>query len=125
MRLTFNRTFFIVLTDTITNLKTKNMNPIIRNILAVLAGIFIGSSVNMGLIMLSGHVIPPPVGVNPENLESLKANIHLFEPKHFLFPFLAHALGTFVGAVIAALIAVILPEMARTLSLVVGKNSPF
>jgi hypothetical protein len=31
--------------------------------------------------------------------------MHLFEPKHFIFPFLAHALGTFVGAVIATLIA--------------------
>ncbi|WP_317129919.1 hypothetical protein [Psychroflexus aestuariivivens] len=29
----------------------------------------------------------------------------LFETKHFLFPFLAHALGTFVGAFIAALVA--------------------
>ena len=31
--------------------------------------------------------------------------MHLFQPKHFLFPFLAHALGTFVGALLTALIA--------------------
>ena len=31
--------------------------------------------------------------------------MHLFEPKHFLFPFLAHALGTFAGAWLAAFIA--------------------
>jgi len=31
--------------------------------------------------------------------------MHLFEPKHFIFPFLAHALGTFVGAFVAAMIA--------------------
>jgi len=31
--------------------------------------------------------------------------MHLFEPKHFIFPFLAHASGTFIGAIIAAIIA--------------------
>lgn len=31
--------------------------------------------------------------------------MHLFEPKHFVFPFLAHALGTFTGAFMTALIA--------------------
>lgn len=81
------------------------MNPIIKNILAVFAGIFIGSAVNMGLIMLSPSIIPLPEGVNPADAESLKANIHLFESKHFVMPFLAHALGTLVGALIAALIA--------------------
>jgi hypothetical protein len=31
--------------------------------------------------------------------------MHLFEPRHFLFPFLAHALGTLVGSVVAFLVA--------------------
>jgi hypothetical protein len=31
--------------------------------------------------------------------------MHLFEPKHFLFPFLAHALGTLTGALLAFLVA--------------------
>lgn len=31
--------------------------------------------------------------------------MHLFEPRHFLFPFLAHAIGTLAGAVVAGLIA--------------------
>ena len=78
---------------------------IARGILAILLGLLIGSGVNMGIIMLSGSVIPPPEGVNPMDVESLKANIHLFGPEHFILPFLAHALGTFVGALIAALIA--------------------
>ena len=81
------------------------MNPILRNILAVLAGIVGGSAVNMGLIMVSGSIIPPPEGVDPASMESLKASMHLFEAKHFIFPFLAHALGTFAGAFLAALIA--------------------
>jgi hypothetical protein len=31
--------------------------------------------------------------------------MHLFGPQHFLFPFLAHALGTLVGALVAGLLA--------------------
>lgn len=79
--------------------------PILRNILAVIVGFVVGSIVNMGLILLSPHVIPPPAGVDVSNVESMRASIHLFEPKHFLFPFLAHALGTAVGALVAYLVA--------------------
>lgn len=82
------------------------MNSILRNTLAVIAGILVGSAVNMGIIMISGSLIPPPEGVNPADMESLKESMHLFEAKHFLMPFLAHALGTLVGAMVAALIAV-------------------
>ena len=81
------------------------MHPIIRNILAAIAGIVVGSAVNMGLITISGSIIPLPEGVDPSNMESLKASMHLFEAQHFIFPFLAHALGTFAGAFLAALIA--------------------
>ncbi len=81
------------------------MNPILRNILAVIAGFLVGSIVNMGIITLSGSIIPPPEGVDPTDMESLKASFHLFEPRHFIFPFLAHALGTLVGAFTAASIA--------------------
>ncbi|MCB0566755.1 MAG: hypothetical protein KDD01_20495 [Phaeodactylibacter sp.] len=81
------------------------MNPILKNILAVVAGLVLGSVVNMGLIMLSSSVIPPPDGVDVTNMESLKSSMHLFEPKHFIFPFLAHALGTLAGAFTAARIA--------------------
>ena len=82
------------------------MNKIVRNILAVVAGAVVGSVVNMGIIMLSGFIIPPPEGVDNTTIEGLKAGIHLFQPKHFLFPFLAHALGTFAGALLTAFIAV-------------------
>ncbi|RYD98967.1 MAG: hypothetical protein EOP54_05825 [Sphingobacteriales bacterium] len=81
------------------------MHPIIRNILAVLAGVLLGSLVNGGLIGLSGHIIPSPEGVDMTTEAGLKTGIHLFEPKHFIFPFLAHALGTFTGALTTVLIA--------------------
>ncbi len=81
------------------------MNPILKNILAIIAGAVIGSLVNMGIIMMSSSVIPPPGGADVTTLEGLKSSMHLFEPKHFIMPFLAHALGTFVGAFVAATIA--------------------
>lgn len=81
------------------------MHPILRNILAVIAGIVVGSLVNMGLINISSSVIPLPEGVDMSTPEGLKAGIHLFEPKHFIFPFLAHALGTLTGAFVAAKLA--------------------
>ena len=59
----------------------------------------------MGIITISGNIIPPPEGADVSTMEGLKASIHLFQPKHFIFPFLAHALGTFVGALAAAFIA--------------------
>lgn len=81
------------------------MNPIIKNLLAVVAGIILGSVVNMGIIMISGSIIPPPDGADVTTTEGLKASMHLFEPKHFILPFLAHSFGTFAGAFLAALIA--------------------
>ena len=81
------------------------MNPIIRNILAVLVGLFIGGLVNLGIIIISPSLVPLPPGVDPNDLESIKSNIHLYEAKHFLMPFVAHALGTLVGAFIAVKLA--------------------
>lgn len=78
----------------------------IRNILAIIAGLVIGSVVNMSLIMVSGKIIPVPEGVDSTTSEGLASGIHLFEPKHFLFPFLAHALGTLIGAYISTKLSV-------------------
>jgi len=80
------------------------MNTILRSVIAVVVGVIAGSALNMGLIMISGSVIAPPEGVITTTTEGLKESLHLFEPKHFLMPFLAHALGTLFGALIAALI---------------------
>jgi hypothetical protein len=43
--------------------------------------------------------------VDVNSTESMKAGIHLFEPRHFIMPFLAHAVGTLAGALAAYLIA--------------------
>lgn len=81
------------------------MNTIIRNVIAVIAGFTIGSIVNMTLVTVGPTLIPPPPGVDVTNTESLAMSAHLLEPRHFLMPFLAHALGTLVGALAAFLIA--------------------
>jgi hypothetical protein len=81
------------------------MPKLLRNVLAIVAGLVIGSIVNMAIITLSASVIPPPAGVNVTDAKSLRESIHLFEPKHFVMPFLAHALGTLAGALVAYLIA--------------------
>ena len=81
------------------------MPNIVRNVIAVIVGLVIGGIVNMALVTISPSLIPPPAGVDVTNVESLSKAIHLFEPRHFVMPFLAHALGTLVGALVAYLIA--------------------
>ena len=93
------------------------MSPILRNILAVVAGVITGSVVNMLLISVSSLIIPPPEGIDTSTMEGLKAALPLFGPEHFLMPFLAHALGTLVGAFITAWIAV---RIKLILSLAIG-----
>lgn len=81
------------------------MHPVLQNILAVIIGIIVGSAINMGIVMGGSSLIPPPDGVNAADMESLKMNMHLFKPYHFITPWLAHALGTLAGAFVAARIA--------------------
>ena len=78
------------------------MHPILKNVLAIVAGLVIGAVVNMSIVMLSGSIIPPPEGADVTTTEGLRASIHLFKPINFLIPFLAHAIGTLVGAFVAA-----------------------
>ena len=78
----------------------------LRIALAVLAGLVVGSVVNMAIVKLGPMVIPPPPGADMSSAEGLKAAMPLLEPKHFIPPFLAHALGTFFGALTGVRIAV-------------------
>ncbi|MEM7097688.1 MAG: hypothetical protein AAF541_05460 [Pseudomonadota bacterium] len=77
----------------------------LRTIIAVVLGLIVGSMVNMGLITIGAGIVPAPDGMDVSNPESVAALGHLFEPRHFVFPFLAHALGTLSGALTAYLIA--------------------
>jgi hypothetical protein len=81
------------------------MPNLLRNAIAIIAGIAIGGGVNMALITLGPSLIAPPAGVDVSSAESMAKAMHLFEPRHFIMPFLAHAVGTFAGALAAYLIA--------------------
>lgn len=76
---------------------------IVRNVLAVILGWFIGSLVNLNLIDL-GHFLFP-IDIDTNDMIELAKIMPILNAEHFIFPFLAHALGAFVGAMIAALIA--------------------
>ena len=93
------------------------MLKVLRFVAAVILGLIVGSVVNMGLVMIGPKLIAPPPGGDITTMEGLKATLHLFEPKHFIFPFLAHALGTVVGAFVARLLA---PGKSTIPSYVVG-----
>ncbi len=93
------------------------MHPILRNLLAVILGLIVGGFVNMGIITLGASIIPPSEGIDNTSMEELIASIHLFQPKHFIFPFIAHSLGTFAGAFLTALIAT---SYQLKLALVIG-----
>ena len=95
----------------------RPMPTILRNILACLAGIIIGSLVNGAVITAGASIVPPPAGVNVNDADSIAANIHLYKPQHFASPFLAHALGTLVGAAIAVALSA---RRRMTPALVVG-----
>lgn len=81
------------------------MKTTLKNILAVLAGIVVGSIVNMGLVNMGPAIVPIPEGADVSTMEALRESMKLFTPANFLFPFLGHALGTLAGAFVAAKLA--------------------
>lgn len=81
------------------------MNSISRNILAVIAGVIMGMTVNMSLVNAGPMFFPLPEGTDVSSLEGIRESIDQFTPLNFLFPFLGHAVGTFVGAWVTALLA--------------------
>ncbi len=82
------------------------MLPMLINIFGIMAGLVLGSIVNMAFVTISSSVIAPPVGADMTTVEGLTAAMPRMEAKHFVFPFLAHALGTLVAAFVAARVAV-------------------
>ena len=71
------------------------MSSIIKNVLALIGGGLVGMTANMGLIITGNQLIPFSDNINPMNAMN-------WEIKYFIFPFLAHAIGTLSGAFIAA-----------------------
>ncbi len=76
-----------------------------RNILAVILGAVAGAVLNGSIISFSSKIIPPPIGANLSTEAGLIAAMPLMQPKHFIMPFLANAIGALVGAIITILVA--------------------
>ena len=90
---------------------------LIRNTAAVLAGLMAGGILNMALVSIGPRLISPPAGGDITTMEGLRSTINLFEPRHFIFPFLAHATGSLAGAWVAARLCATRP---MSCALVVG-----
>ncbi len=83
------------MSDTTVHLERMNMPPmksVAKNVLAALAGVVVGSLVNIGLVNIGPSVIPLPEGADISTMVSLCDSMKLFTPVNFIFPFLAHAL---------------------------------
>lgn len=77
----------------------------LRKVLAVILGLFIGSVVNMSIIMISAVMHPMPEGVTFEDQEGMKEWIENMPPSGFIMALLAHQLGTLAAGFVAALVA--------------------
>lgn len=93
------------------------MNSTLRNILAVIAGWFFGSVVNMSIISFYPSIFPLPEQIIEGDMQSLIDNAHLLETPHLISVFLAHGLGTLVGAFLATKIGV---SRHLLLSMIIG-----
>ena len=71
------------------------MKQTLKNIGIVILGLIIGMIVNMGLIISGGIVFVPLEKFEPMNAMN-------WDFKYFIFPFLAHSIGTFSGAFIVS-----------------------
>jgi len=74
-----------------------------RNILAVIAGLAVGMGVNMALVMFNGYVLfPMPAGTDMNDPEQMNAYIATLPTAAFLVVLIAHLSQSFVGGWVAA-----------------------
>lgn len=85
----------------------------LRNILGVLVGASVCIVLNSLLLGLMMKLIGTPDGFDPND----PSTYHLLQARHYLSPFVAHALPSLVGGAIAALIAA---ARKITIALLVG-----
>jgi hypothetical protein len=76
-----------------------------NNVIAVVAGVVVGSIVNSAIVNIGPSIFPLPEGADVSSMESLAESMHLFTFWNYVPPFLAHALGTLAGAFLAVKLA--------------------
>ena len=67
------------------------MKIILKSLSLLILGILIGSFINMGFIIIGDLIFIKPEDFNPLNAMN-------WDIKYFIFPFIAHAFGTFSGS---------------------------
>ena len=78
---------------------------IVVNLIAVIIGVIVGGIINMLIIEYGVYLIPTPEAYDVTNMDTMLVSFHLLEPKHFIMPWMAHALGTFIGALLTFKVA--------------------
>lgn len=95
----------------------------VRNVLAVLAGMVTGSMANMALITLNTSVLfPLPHGLSPDDPEAFSAYMTALPMTAFAMVLLAHSAQAAVGGAVAARLAATRPVL---LAMVVGVLTAF
>lgn len=69
-----------------------------KSILLSILGLIIGAFSNGLIVQLGTSLVKAPKGFDLSTPEGLAKAMPLMGVEHFVFPFLAHALGTLVGA---------------------------
>ncbi len=72
----------------------------VKRISSCILSIVVGSIVNMGVLELGLKIFPPPSGSDFSTAEGLAKSMATLNPEHFIVPFLAHAGGTFISALL-------------------------
>ncbi|GMV09923.1 MAG TPA: hypothetical protein PKC83_06200 [Gemmatimonadaceae bacterium] len=91
--------------------------PIIRSVISVAAGIFIGGIATYGVEALGHVLVPPPAGLDVSDPAAVKAAMRTLPAAHFLPLLFAYLVGPSLGAALAARMA---PARARLHAAIVG-----
>ncbi len=77
-----------------------------RNVLATIVGFIVASLTVYIFESLIGHnLFPLPESIDPMDMESIKANMHLIPTGSKIFVVIAHFMGIVVGMLVAGLIS--------------------
>ena len=77
----------------------------------------LGGLANGAIISVSSSIVPPPTGYDLTKEEGLIAAMSVMEIRHFIMPFLAHAIGTLLSAF---LVTWLIEGSKMTRALIVG-----
>ena len=69
-----------------------------KSILLSVLGLILGALTNGMIVQIGATIVSAPLGMDISTEAGLAKAMPLMEFKHFVFPFLAHAFGSFVGA---------------------------